>query len=82
MPLWAWCFWVFASKFVAFLPLRRQYLPGSALVLIAPFLMVWISLENGWWAGLLALAAFLSMYRKLMCELWRRVCPAQKELLE
>ncbi len=64
--------WVVASAIVAMLPMRRQYVPGVALLLLAPGLIVWIGATHGWvWTGL-ALAAFLSMFRNPLRYLWRK----------
>jgi Protein of unknown function (DUF2484) len=61
--LWASVIWVFAAVAVAMLPMRRQYIPGVALMLAAPVLIVMIGLQVGWAIALLALAAFVSMFR-------------------
>jgi len=61
--LWLCVLWVFASVGVAMLPMRRQYVPGVALLLAAPVLIVMIGLQMGWLIAALALAAFVSMYR-------------------
>ncbi len=61
--LWLCVSWVFASVGVAMLPMRRQYVPGVALLLAAPVLIVMIGLQVGWLIAALALAAFVSMYR-------------------
>lgn len=61
--LWLCIFWVFASVGVAMLPMRRQYVPGVALLLSAPVLVVMIGLQVGWLIAALALAGFVSMYR-------------------
>ena len=55
--------WVIASTIVALLPMRHQYIPGVALMVVAPVLMLWIGISVAWWASLLALAAFVSMFR-------------------
>lgn len=55
--------WVFASATVAMLPMRRQYIPGVALLLAAPVLIAMIGLQVGWVPAALALAAFISMFR-------------------
>jgi hypothetical protein len=55
--------WVFAAVGVAMLPVRRQLLPGVALMLVAPVLIVLIGQKMGWIAAALALLAFLSMFR-------------------
>ncbi|MEQ6248422.1 DUF2484 family protein [Sulfitobacter sp. HNIBRBA3233] len=55
--------WVFASAAVAMLPMRRQYVPGVALLIAAPVLIVLIGLQYGWIFAALGLAAFVSMFR-------------------
>lgn len=55
--------WVIAATVVAFLPMRYQYAPGILLLAAAPVLIFLLGREFGWVAGLLALLAFLSMFR-------------------
>ena len=57
------CLWVLAATIVALLPMRHQYVPGVILLALAPMLILWIGVSVAWWAGLLALAAFVSMFR-------------------
>lgn len=64
--------WVVASTIVAFLPMRRQYLPGGILMLSAPLVIAAIAWQHGWIAGLAALAAFVSMFRKPLRYFWRK----------
>lgn len=64
--------WVFAATAVAMLPMRRQYLPGSILLFAAPFLIGTLGYQYGWIAGIGALAAFLSMFRKPLRYYWRK----------
>ena len=45
------------------LPMRRQMMPGVALLLSAPVLLVWIGYDNGWIWTILGLLAFASMMR-------------------
>lgn len=61
--LWISVLWVFASAGVAMLPMRQQYIPGVALLLLAPVLIVLIGIQVGWFMALLAIAAFVSMFR-------------------
>ncbi|GGX56480.1 hypothetical protein GCM10007385_26510 [Tateyamaria omphalii] len=63
MLLWACIGWVFAATIVAMLPMRHQYIPGIALLIAAPVLIAWVGITVAWWAGCLALAAFVSMFR-------------------
>ena len=55
--------WVFASAGVAMLPMRQQYIPGIALLIVAPVLIFFIGQQVGWFMALLAIAAFVSMFR-------------------
>ncbi|MEL6241508.1 MAG: DUF2484 family protein [Pseudomonadota bacterium] len=63
MLIWAAIGWVIASTVVAMLPMRMQYIPGVMLLIAAPILILWIGVSVAWWAGILALLAFLSMFR-------------------
>lgn len=66
------CLWVLAATATAFLPMRYQIVPGLALLIAAPILIVWIGLDHGWlWAGL-GLLAFVSMFRRPLAALIRR----------
>ncbi|MEL7344888.1 MAG: DUF2484 family protein [Pseudomonadota bacterium] len=65
--------WVVASTIVALLPMRHQYAPGVALLIAAPLLIGMIGLEHGWFAGGLALAAFISMFRNPLKYLLKRL---------
>jgi hypothetical protein len=55
--------WVFAGTACAMLPMRRQMVPGLALLLAAPLLIAWIGWDHGWLAAVLAALAFVSMFR-------------------
>ncbi|MCF2904349.1 DUF2484 family protein [Octadecabacter sp. CECT 8868] len=55
--------WVFAATGTALLPMRRQYLPGVTLLILAPVLIVWLGYDFGWGWSIAALAAFVSMFR-------------------
>ena len=55
--------WAFASAIVALLPMKKQYVPGIILLIVAPVLIVWVAIEFSWWGGALALMAFISMFR-------------------
>ena len=61
--LWACVLWVLASAAVALLPMRYQYVPGIALLIAAPILIVWIGVSYHWLAAVLAVFAFVSMFR-------------------
>jgi len=64
--------WVLAATFTAMLPMRRQYVPGVALLALAPVLIVWLAVQNGWWVGVIALLAFVSMFRNPLRYFYRR----------
>ena len=64
--------WALAATVVAFLPMRRQYAPGLALLALAPVLIGWLWWDHGWFAGLVALAGFLSMFRNPLRYFWRK----------
>lgn len=64
--------WVFAATGVAMLPMRHQYVPGVILLIAAPLLILWIGISVAWWAGVLALAAFLSMFRNPLRYFWAK----------
>ncbi|KQI69468.1 UDP-N-acetylmuramate--alanine ligase [Loktanella sp. 3ANDIMAR09] len=55
--------WVIAATITAFLSMRYQYVPGVALLLVAPVLIVWLAVDLGWIVGLVATLAFVSMFR-------------------
>jgi len=57
------CLWVVAATLLAFLPVRRQILPGTLLGLAGLGIVVWIGWENGWVWTLIALLAFASLFR-------------------
>lgn len=61
--LWACSLWVLASAVVAMLPMRHQYAPGIVLLAAAPLLILWVGAAYSWWTALLALFAFVSMFR-------------------
>ncbi len=78
--LWASVLWVIASTIVAMLPMRHQYIPGVALLAAAPLLILWIGIAVAWWAGALALAAFVSMFRNPLRYFWAKARGQTPEL--
>jgi Protein of unknown function (DUF2484) len=63
-PLVLGALWVLAATVTAFLPMRRQMIPGLGLLIAAPVLLIWIGMTHGWmWLGF-GLFAFLSMFRR------------------
>ena len=66
------CLWVLASTATAMLPMRRQMVPGVALLLAAPVLLWFIASEHGLLVfGLTSLAA-LSLFRNPLIYFARR----------
>lgn len=78
--LWLCVIWVFASVAVAMLPIRHQYFPGIALLLAAPVLIFLIGKQMGWIYALLALAAFVSMFRNPLRFIYAKLCGQNPEL--
>jgi len=72
--------WAIAATVTAFLPMRLQYLPGTALLLLAPVLIAWLSIAHGWWIGVLALLAFASMFRNPLRYLIARLRGQRPEI--
>ncbi|MBS1303816.1 DUF2484 family protein [Loktanella sp. SALINAS62] len=64
--------WVIAATVTAFLPMRHQYVPGVALLLVAPVLIVWLGVDLGWLVAGLAVLAFVSMFRNPLRYLFAR----------
>ncbi|WP_438955696.1 DUF2484 family protein [Cognatiyoonia sp.] len=65
------CLWVLASAIVALLPMRRQYVPGVTLLILAPILIVWLGVDYGWWVSVLGLTGFVSMFRNPLRYFWK-----------
>ena len=57
------CLWVLAATITALLPMRRQYVPGVALLIAAPVLIGALVWDYGWIVGGLATLGFVSMFR-------------------
>lgn len=71
-PLILGCVWVLAAAATAMLPMRRQMVPGLALLAAAPVLLVWIGWMHGWLWLAIGLFAFLSMFRNPLLYFLRR----------
>ena len=67
------CLWVIAATITALLPMRRQYPPGIVLLIAAPLLLVYIGWQHGPWVTLLGTLAFLSMFRRPLYHIARRI---------
>ena len=71
-PVAAAVIWVVLATCTAFLPMRYQFAPGLTLLIAAPAVIAWLGLTYGVVAGVGALAAFLSMFRKPLAYFWRK----------
>ena len=74
--------WVLAATATAFLPMRRQYAPGIALLVAAPVLLVWLWVDFGPLVGLLCIAGFVSMFRNPLRYFYRRARGERPEVPE
>jgi len=72
--------WVLAATATAMLPMRLQYRPGLALLVAAPFLILWLGYENGWWVSAAAALGFVSMFRNPLRYIWRKITGQNPEL--
>ena len=66
------CLWVIASTITAMLPMRRQMVPGIALLLAAPVLLWFIAYEHGLLVFALTLLAAVSLFRNPLIYFARR----------
>ncbi|UWQ06169.1 DUF2484 family protein [Aliiroseovarius crassostreae] len=73
LPLILACLWVVIATLVAFLPMRAQFAPGAVLLLAAPALIVWIGATHGWLWTVPATFAILSLFRRPLSYLLRKV---------
>ncbi len=71
-PLILGALWVVASALVAMLPMKAQMIPGVALLIAAPVLLVWIGMVHGWMWLAFGLFAFVSMFRNPLIYFARR----------
>lgn len=74
------CLWVLLAAVTAMLPMRRQYVPGVALLLAAPVLIGAIFWAHGLWFGLAAGLGFLSMFRNPLRYIWAKARGQNPEL--
>jgi hypothetical protein len=83
-PLVLGALWVIASAIVAMLPMPMQMVPGLALLVAAPVLLIWIGWVHGWVWLVFGLFAFVSMFRNPLRYFARRAlgrpAPLPKEL--
>lgn len=72
--------WVLAATLTAFLPMRRQYVPGVTLLVLAPIVIIWLGIDFGWVWSLAAFAAFVSMFRNPLRYFYARARGQRPEL--
>lgn len=72
LPLVLGTFWIIAAALTAMLPMRAQMIPGIALLIAAPVLLIWIGLTHGWLWLAFGLFAFVSMFRNPLIYFVRR----------
>ena len=70
------CLWVLAAAIVAMLPMRLQYAPGLALLVASLPLMTFVGMQHGWLWVAAVLFAVLSMFRKPLWHLGRKLAGA------
>ncbi len=71
--------WAVAATIVALLPMRRQFAPGLALLIAAPGLILWLGAQHGWGWSLVAALGFVSMFRRPLAYLARRMTKGPSE---
>lgn len=71
-PLFFGCLWILLAAVVAMLPMKRQMLPGTILLIVAPFLLAWIGWYHGWGWALACIIGFASMFRNPLIYFARR----------
>ncbi|PVA07016.1 DUF2484 family protein [Thalassorhabdomicrobium marinisediminis] len=81
-PVLAAIVWVLAATLTALLPIRRQYVPGITLLVLAPVLILWLAVVHGWVWGVLGLAAFVSMFRNPLKYIYARLRGRTPEVSE
>ncbi len=80
LPLVLGAFWVIAAALTAMLPMRRQMIPGSGLLIAAPILLIWIGVAHGWLWVAFGTFAFVSMFRRPLLHLARRALGLPSEI--
>ena len=81
-PLLLACVWVVAATATAWLPMRRQYVPGITLLITAPVLLVYIGMVHGWVIASICLLAVLSVMRNPLRYLVSRMRGQHPEIPE
>ena len=65
--------WVILASIVALMPMRRQFAPGIALLVAAPFLLVYLGYQHNPWIVLAAGLAVVSMFRRPLFYIGKRL---------
>ncbi|WP_172293077.1 DUF2484 family protein [Pseudoruegeria sp. HB172150] len=80
LPLILACLWVVAASVTAFLPMRYQIAPGLLLLISAPVLIYFLAREHGPVITLIGIFAVLSMFRRPLIHLFRKLAgiPTEK----
>lgn len=72
------CLWVVIAALIAMLPMKRQFIPGLALLFTAPFLLTYIGYQHNPWVVLAASIAIISMFRRPLFFLSRHLITRMK----
>ncbi len=65
--------WVILAAIVALLPMRRQFAPGIALLVAAPFLLIYLGYQHNAPIVLAASIAIISMFRRPLFYMGKRL---------
>ena len=57
------CLWVIAAAITGMMPMKYQYPPGLTLLIAAPFVLIFIGIQHGFWITAVGTLAFVSMFR-------------------
>ncbi|MFC6688226.1 DUF2484 family protein [Jhaorihella thermophila] len=79
VPVISAALWAVAATFVALLPMRRQFVPGLALLIAAPGLILWLGAQHGWGWSFAAALGFVSMFRRPLAFIARRMTGGSRE---
>lgn len=73
------CLWVLSAAGTAMLPMRWQYAPGLTLLILSVPLAVFVGMQHGAWPVLAVAFAVLSMFRRPLFYLARRLTGRRRE---
>ncbi|MDH3262995.1 MAG: DUF2484 family protein [Paracoccaceae bacterium] len=73
------CLWVLAATVTALLPYRRQFPSGIVLLLVAPAVIAFLGYEHGAIVALIAVAGFVSMFRRPLGYLARKALRRERK---